>query len=84
MIIANLHVKYHAVKTFLVYPGDPYLSIGGVEIIPAAGNSTTAFFRAFLMKRISSLEDYGLSGKIQQLSPSDYFPAIFIGIESCH
>ncbi len=26
MIIANLHVKYHAVnKAFLVYPGDSYL-----------------------------------------------------------
>ena len=38
MIIANLHIKYHAVKAFLVYPGDPYLSIDDVEIIPAAGN----------------------------------------------
>ncbi|MDL1979249.1 MAG: hypothetical protein LWX52_14350 [Deltaproteobacteria bacterium] len=32
MIIANLHIKYHAVKAFLVYPGDLYLEID-VEII---------------------------------------------------
>jgi hypothetical protein len=37
MIIANLHIKYHAVKVFLVCPGDLYFMIG-VDIIPAAGN----------------------------------------------
>ena len=38
MIIANLHVKYQAGKAFLVYPGDLYLSIDDVGIIPAPGN----------------------------------------------
>jgi len=33
MIIAGLHVKCHAVKAFLVYPNDSYLSIDGVDII---------------------------------------------------
>ena len=28
MIIANLYVKYHAVKAFLVYHGDSYLRAG--------------------------------------------------------
>jgi len=46
MIIADLHVKYHAVKAFLVYPGDSYLNIDGAEIISAA-----ALFRGILGER---------------------------------